>query len=265
MDKIAIIGANGFVGRAYQKVFSNALLFDPTLENSVSKEEVNTCELAVVCVPTPSLSSGACDTSIVEEVVSWLETPLILIKSALEPGTTDRLKKKYNKRICVSPEFVGESKYWTPPKYPDPTNPVSHGFVILGGDFKDCSKITDFMTPILGPATRFRFVSAIDAEVTKYMENTWAAMKVSFANEMRDICDAVGANWHMVREAWTDDPRVEPFHTAVFKNKRGFNGRCLPKDTKALVHVAEKNGYTPILIKSMVQSNDIRIQNQEGY
>ncbi|HEC65552.1 MAG TPA: hypothetical protein ENI23_09670, partial [bacterium] len=53
-----------------------------------TKDEVNECDLAIVCVPTPSREDGSCDTTIIEEVVSWLKTPLILFKSAVEPGTT---------------------------------------------------------------------------------------------------------------------------------------------------------------------------------
>ena len=211
--------------------------------------------MVIVCVPTPSNEDGSCNTSVIEECVSWI-TPLILIKSAVEPGTTDKLKKKYGRRIVVSPEYSGESKYWTPPQYPDPINPISHGFVILGGDEKDCSDVTDMMIPILGPVTRFRFVTALEAEIIKYAENSWGATKVTFANELRDICETLGANWHKVREGWIDDPRVGPMHTAVFKDKRGFGGKCFPKDTKALVSISEKHGYTPIMIKAMIRSNE---------
>lgn len=250
---IAIVGM-GYVGKSMLKIFPNAIQYDIDGD----KELVNTAELAIVCVPTPSKEDSSCDTSIVEECISWITTPLILIKSALEPGTADRLKAKYGKRIVVSPEYVGESKYWTPAKYPDPNNPLTHGFMVLGGDPKDCSEVADLFTPIVGPATRFRFVSALDAEVIKYAENSWGAMKVTFANELRDICDALGANWHMVREGWLDDPRVEPMHTAVFVNSRGFKGKCFPKDTSALVAVSEKHGYTPLMLKAMITSNEIR-------
>jgi len=254
MSKVAIVGY-GYVGKGMNKYFPDAVIFDEPL-NVGTREEVNECEMAIVCVPTPSNEDGSCNTSIVEDVVSWLETPLILIKSALEPGTRDRLKEATGKRIVVSPEYMGEGKYWTPAKYPDPRDPVSHGFIVLGGDDKDCSDVADLFVPIVGPATRIRFVSAIDAEVIKYAENTWGATKVIFANELREICDAVGANWHKVREGWLDDPRVESMHTAVFKDKRGFGGKCYPKDTKALAFIAKKKGYTPVMINAMIESNE---------
>lgn len=250
---VALIGM-GYVGNGMLKMFPDAVQFDEP-RGIGTREEVNKCDMAVVCVPTPMSEDKSCDTSIVEEVVSWLETPLILIKSALKPGTANRLKAKYGKRIIVSPEYMGESNYFMPAKYPDPKNPVSHGFVILGGTNEDCSEVADIMIPILGPATRFRFVSCLEAEVIKYAENTWGAMKVTFANELREICDSLGANWHQVREGWIDDPRVEPMHTAVFKKKKGYGGKCFPKDTWAFYRVCEENGYKPVLLKAMLDKN----------
>ena len=246
----------GYVGKGMLKIFPDAEQFDRiALPGWSSKEKVNDCDLAIVCVPTPSNKDGSCDTSIVEEVVSWLETPLILVKSALAPGTASRIFEKYNKRIVVSPEFMGESKYWTPPKYPDPQNPISHGFMILGGPVELCSQIADIFTPVVGPATRFRFVSALDAEIIKYAENAWGMVKVMFANELRDFCEAIGANWHQVREGWLDDPRVEPMHTAVFAEKRGFGGKCYPKDTQAFVIAAEKIDVDLSIIKAGIEAN----------
>lgn len=252
-EKVAIIGM-GYVGKGILKIFSDAIQYDGPLGIG-NKERVNKCKLAIICVPTPSKKDGSCDTSIVEGVVSWLKTELILIKSAIEPGTADRLKKKYKKRIVVSPEYMGEGNYWVPLKYPDPKNPLNHGFLILGGDDKDCSAVADIFTRKVGPATRIRFMKAVEAEIVKYAENAWIATKVIFANELRDICEKLGANWHRVREGWLDDPRVEPMHTAVFKNKRGFDGKCLPKDTIALLRIAQKSGYEPILLKAMIEAN----------
>lgn len=253
MSKVAIIG-NGYVGKGMLKIFPDAIIYDEP-QGVGTREEVNTCELAIVCVPTPMKEDTSCDTSIVEEVVSWLETPLILIKSALEPGTADNLEDTYDKRIVVSPEYMGESRYYVPPKYPDPQNPLSHGFMILGGTDEDCSDVADIFIPKLGPSTRFRFVSRLEAELIKYSENTWGAMKVSFANELREICELFGANWHKVREGWLDDPRVEPMHTAVFKNARGYSGKCFPKDTHGFYMACKKKGYTPKLIETMLLKN----------
>lgn len=252
-NSVAIVGL-GYVGKGILKIFPNAVQYDEPLEIG-KREDVNKCKLAIVCVPTPSKKDGSCDTSIVEKVVSWLKTDLILIKSTVEPGTTDRLKKKYKKRIVMSPEYIGEGNYWTPPKYPDPQNPLTHGFLILGGDDDDCSDVADVFTPRVGPATRVRFMKPIEAELVKYFENTWGATKVIFVNELRDICEKFGANWHRIREGLLDDSRVEPMHTAVFKHKRGFDGKCYPKDTSALLRAVKKVGYHPILLEAMLKAN----------
>lgn len=252
-NSVAIVGL-GYVGKGMLKIFPNAVQYDEPLGIG-KKEEVNKCKLAIVCVPTPSKKDGSCDTSIVEKVISWLKTDLILIKSTVEPGTTDRLKKKLKKRIVMSPEYIGEGKYWIPSKYPDPQTPLTHGFLILGGDDNDCSDVADIFTLKVGPATRVRFMKSIEAELVKYFENTWGATKVIFVNELRDICEKFGANWHRVREGWLDDPRVEPMHTAVFKNKRGFDGKCYPKDTSALLRAVKRIGYNPILLEAMIKAN----------
>ncbi len=254
MTQVAIIGM-GYVGKSVLKIFPDAYQFDEP-RGIGSREEVNKCDLAIVCVPTQPNEDGSCNTAIVEEVVSWLETPLILIKSTVEPGTTATLSVLYEKRIVFSPEYVGEGKYWTPAKYPDPINPLMHGFMILGGNPKDCSEIADIFTPFVGPATRIRLMPSTEAELIKYFENTWGAFKVTMANEFREMCDVLGANWHMVREGWLDDSRVEPMHTAVFKKKPGFDGKCFPKDTSALYQLMKRCNYEPKLLKAMLDKNN---------
>ena len=99
--KVGIVGY-GYVGNAFYNFFKNhyeTVIYDPSYILSVSKEEINKCDLAVVCVPTPENDDGSCNTSIVEDTIDWLNTPLILLKSTVEIGTTDRLIKTYNKNI----------------------------------------------------------------------------------------------------------------------------------------------------------------------
>lgn len=252
---IAIIGY-GFVGKAYHNVFKDAYIFDEPLGIG-TKDEVNKCHMAIVCVPTPSQEDGSCDTSIVESVVSWLETPLILIKSAVEPKTTDRLKETYKKRIVVSPEYVGESKYYIPERYLSKNDPTKHEFLILGGDDTDCEEVADIFAPIVGAVTRIRIMKAVEAEIIKYAENSFFATKVTFANHLRDICEASGASWHRVREGWIDDPRINPMHTAVFRDERGFGGKCYPKDTKALYQYAHTQGVECPLLKGVLVANGV--------
>lgn len=251
---MAIIGA-GHVGKGMQIIFPNAKMIDPPLGMG-QISDADGLELAIVCVPTPMAQDGSCDTSIVHEVVHALNTKLILIKSTVEPGTTARLRSKTGKRLVFSPEYMGESKYWTPPQYPDPYSPISHGFMILGGLAEDCSAIADIFLPVLGPTTRFRFMSSTEAELVKYAENSFFAMKVTFANELRRICDLVGANYHTVREGWLDDPRTGPMHTAAFKQSPGFGGKCLPKDISGLSALFRKHGADSKLLDAVICVNE---------
>lgn len=251
--QIALIGF-GYVGKGMHKIFPEAILHDPAqgYDNAVA---VNASDLAIICVPTPMKDNGECDTSIVESVIDWLETPLILIKSTIIPGTTEKLRKKYGKRICFSPEYIGEGKYYTPVQYPDPTNPLQHGFMIIGGEGKDCSDIMDIFTPKLGPACRIRIMTSLEAEIVKYAENAWGATKVTFANTLYEICQKLGANWYQVREGWIDDPRVEPMHTAVFPDKRGWGGKCYPKDVNAIYQIGKQAGANVDLLEAIIKTN----------
>jgi len=266
MSNVAIIGAAGKVGQAYNLVFPNALLHDPALRELIDDHRgvhstplsiINEyCELAIVCVPTPSNPDGSCDTSIVEEVIHKLRTPLILIKSTVYPGFTHRMKMDTFKRICVSPEYIGSSGgYHVPSKYPDPIDPRQHGFMVIGGDPDDCSAIIDIFLPVLGPSCRYRIMDATSAELVKLLENSFIAMKVTFANEMRQMCDTFGVNYHIVREGWLDDPRVGDSHSAAFSSKMGWGGHCLPKDTANLVHACKQRGFIPHFMEAVIRSN----------
>jgi len=254
--KIGIIG-KGYVGKAIYNLFKDHYgVVCKDKEGDYSK--INECDLSVVCVPTLMEEDRSCDTSIVEEVVQNLETPLILIKSTIPPGITEILKKKTGKRIVFSPEYIGQSRYWLPYKFG--TDMKECPFVILGGNSKDTQEIIDILTPILGPTKTYYQVSSIESEIIKYMENSFFATKVTFVNEFKNICDIFGADFYKVREGWLLDPRINKMHTMIFKEK-GFDGKCLPKDINAIVKACEKKGYEPKLLKEVIKSNE-RFKNE---
>jgi len=261
--KIGIVGY-GYVGKAFHNFFKNhydVVIYDPTYPHSTTKEEINKCDLGVVCVPTPENEDGSCNTSIVEETIHWLNTSLILLKSTVEIGTTDRLIKTYNKEIVFSPEFAGESKHWTPEAF---TNDVKQTpFFIFGGKKELCYKIIEIYTPITGPSKTYRITEPLNAELTKYLVNTNLALKVAFCNEMYDLCEKLGTNWYEVRDLWLLDPRTTKSHTAVFTGERGFGGKCFPKDTKALAKLAEKVGIDLSILKAAISSNEKMLKLNE--
>lgn len=282
---IAIIGY-GYVGKAMEKFFSSHYdikVYDPYYmdanEMSVElqddnifftriKNTINKCDLAVICVPTPMMDDGKCDTSIVEETFEWLDVPLTLIKSTVLPGTTNMLQDKYPElSIAFSPEYIGEGKYevqwWKDKGYPHPTDMKKHDFVIIGGERPITSKILEFFKKVVGPDVKYVQTDSTTAELTKYMENSWGATKVIFCNEFAKMAGAFGVDYNELRELFLLDGRTERMHTLVFEDNKGFGGKCFPKDVNGIVKASERAGYKPGLLKQVLKSNDeIRKENK---
>lgn len=258
-DRVAIVGY-GYVGKAMHLIFPDAVIYDITMPNLESlRARVNGCGLAIICVPTPMKEDGDADVSAVYECVDWIETNYILIKSAVPPGTCIDLCVKYrDKRIAVSPEYIGEGNYQiTPWKYMSPTDPRLHDFMIVGAEkSRVADAIFNFFIPKLGPEKIYFHCTSIEAEIIKYMENSWNALKVIFAHEFYRLCGIFGASYIRVREGWTLDNRVEKMHTAVFVNKPGFDGKCLPKDVNAIVKRAEDFGVDMPLMRAVLIANE---------
>ena len=257
-SKIAIVGA-GYVGKAYANLFPDAYLYSRSVG---TKEEVNKCGLAIICLPTPMLEDGRCDISIVTKAIGWLETPLILIKSTIPPGTTSVLKQITGKRICHSPEYVGEGGYYIPFwQFPHPTEPQHHSFMIIGGDPQDREDILQIFYPVLGATKTYYQVDETTSELIKYMENCAIATKVTLCNEFYNIAKVFGVNYSQVREGFVLDERQGKMFTAVYKDKRGWSGKCLPKDLNAIAKASEKAGYKAEFIEDIIKNNE-RIRDE---
>lgn len=272
MTRIGVVGF-GYVGQAFARMFYKQVgryqievldpfideIKDKTLTNVIlvdSYDDINTCEMVLVSVPTPSDDMGGCDTSIVEDVISKINGPVIMIKSTIKPGTTDKLKAKYpDKKIIFSPEYVGEGRYYVTARMDFQTDMIKTPFLIVGGDDADCNAVLDLLIPVLGPEKEYFKCTPIEAEIIKYMENTYFATKITFAQEMYNIVRAHGADWYRVWHGWSLDPRVDIMHTAVFPKERGFSGKCLPKDVNALVKSSIEHGYTPDLLIEVLKTN----------
>lgn len=281
MEHVGIIGY-GYVGKAMERFFEGKFklkVYDPQYikENNLEgvqdggtlftteRDNINACDLVVVCVPTPQSAGGEVDLSIINDTFEWLNAPLILIKSTVPPGTTDKLVagevgKWIDRKIAFSPEYIGEGGYvtqwWKDKNYPHATDMKYHDFQIFGGKREATRGIIPFFQKVVGPEVKYMQTDAKTAELVKYMVNSWGATKVTFCNEFYNIAESLGVDYNELRELWLLDGRAERMHTAVFPENRGFGGKCFPKDVNGIVKFAERAGYEPKLLKQVLATND---------
>jgi len=244
---IGIVGF-GVVGRALCRMIEGAgshriAIYDKYVTPYSSPDQlraVNNCDLVFVAVPTPfDPVKNACDVSILREVVELVSAPLC-IKSTVPPGTTDLLRRETGKKICFSPEYLGEASGhpWA--------EAYSCGFVILSGAQDVCTltrQVYESAPPI---PLQIVETDTTTAELAKYMENCFLAMKVAFVNQFFDLATAAGSDFQELRRLFLLDDRVGASHTEVTA-EHGFGGKCLPKDISAIVAWAKGRADTQLL------------------
>lgn len=247
--RIGIVGL-GAVGTGIQKMFPDAAVYDEP-KRIGTREDINRCDVAFVCVPTPANEHGGCDTSIVESVVAWIDGPVIVIRSTVAVGTTRSLAEKYRKPIVFQPEYG-------PAETPDhPFNDLRKiRWLIFGGDRDACRVAARVWKDAYSADITIAMTTPETAELCKYMENAFLAMKVTFCNEFFELADRLGVDYDELRELWLLDPRIGKSHTFVYPDARGFGGRCLPKDLDAIIATADEHGYAPLLLNEVRAAND---------
>ena len=267
--KIGIVG-QGYVGTAIKVGFEPHYeletydKFDEDKSTCDLTELVETCEVIFVCVPTPMNKDGSCHTDIVESVVKeideWVSRyhkdikPTVVIKSTVPPGTTDRLHKKYKGvDVIFNPEFLTEMNFLEDFK--------NQTRIILGGTRKGTNKLRQIYSKVFPSATIVKTGSKT-AEMVKYFVNSFLATKVSFANEMKIICDTIGIDYDKVVEYATYDERLGKSHWAVPgpDGDYGFGGHCLPKDVSAIV---SENEFDSELLETVLSVNDKVRKNRD--
>lgn len=217
---IGIVGL-GTVGQAYKSFFPSALGYDKQ-KHIGSKKAVNECKITFVCVPTPTNENGTQDISAVEDVLSWLRSPIIVLKSTVLPGTTRMLAGKYKKDLVFSPEFLGALTATEDMK----TMPL-----VLCGEFDACQEVKK----LFRGRKSYYFKDFEVGEVIKYAINSFLALKVSYMNQIYDACEKEGISYKLVMELGKIDKRVGTSHMMVTR-ERGYGGKCFPKDVKAFIH-----------------------------
>lgn len=245
----AVIGL-GWVGKSMLELFPDSVVYDKPLHKG-TKKAVNKCDVAFICVPTPNPENEELDTSIVAEVVGWCECPLIVIRSTVNPGTTDRLTIDTGKRIVFQPEYLGET-----PAHPM-LHPKGRQFMVIGGESLDRKRLIDLYTGVYNANTTIRQTTSYEAEVIKLTENRAIAFKVLQCQELYDACEVAGIDYYTVRDAvYGDDPRFNLWFTFVYPEARGADSKCIPKDVYAWRAWAESVGSFPGLTEDLLEYNE---------
>ena len=252
--KIGIVG-QGYVGTAVKTVFEKHYecnTFDikqecncDTLQELVTKSEV-----IFVCVPTPMNKDRSCNTDIVEDVISDINDSvqidrlnhnpktdkIVVIKSTVPPGTTDRLNKENdNITVIFNPEFLTERT-----AFEDFHN---QDHIILGksSDSELFNSLVLFYKDLY-PNARASICSSDESEAVKIFRNCFYAQKVMIFNEFYFLCNKLGMDYNRVRDLMLCDWLGE-MHTMVPgpDGGIGYSGHCFPKDTEALLLQMKKN------------------------
>lgn len=245
--KIGIIGY-GHVGGAMCELFKHAIVYDK-YKGIGTQESINECDIAFICVPTPMKEDGSCDTSIVEEVIQWCNCKCLILRSTVRVGFTREMREKYNKEIVFQPEYYGETV-----AHPF-ANLSDRNWLTFGGTKTGINlAIKAYQTVINANVTIYQ-CSSDEAEMAKYMTNTYLATKVVFCNEMFDLCNKLGVDYNIVRELWIADPRIGSSHTFVYDDDRGFGGSCLPKDLSSVVYMGKNLSLNMDLLQKVLDTN----------
>ncbi|MFZ5932695.1 MAG: UDP-glucose/GDP-mannose dehydrogenase family protein [Patescibacteria group bacterium] len=258
MANIGIIGW-GVVGQAVGKGFEtkgHKIYWVARKKGPYTLNElIRKSEFIFLCLPTPMFADySGIDLSIMNEVVAKVAPKLagtdkiLVVKSTVVPGTTASYKKKYPKTLlAMNPEFLTEANALGDFLKPDRT--------VIGSFSQSVSaRLSSLYQDLYGPGTKIFLTDPTTAEMVKYMSNALLSTKVIFANEMYDLCTALGIKYEEVRDMVAADPRIGQSHLSV-TTIRGFGGKCFPKDMVALIGFAKDKKVDAALLKTVWEKN----------
>jgi len=258
-DTVGIVG-QGFVGTAVREGFKK---FYKVETYDKFKDEDSTCEnlealcektkIIFVCLPTPMESAGKCDLSIVESTIKELERlsegHIAVIKSTIPPGTTEKLNREcLDLQIVFNPEFLTEANFINDFK--------NQNRIIVGGPRPASTHIKNLFRKAF-PDTKIIKTGSNTAEMVKYFTNCFLATKVSFSNEIKQICDVFNIDHDKVVEYALNDDRLGKSHWSVPgpDGKLGFGGSCFPKDLNAMIAIAKSKNIIPGVLQAAWEKN----------
>jgi nucleotide sugar dehydrogenase len=270
---IGIIG-QGFVGTAIReglKHFYKTYVFDLNTKACPSemflplKGIVEKCDIIFQCLPTPMKISGACDLSIVRSSLENLnqfalelnKSPIVVIKSTVPPGTCEELNNNFeNLNIVFSPEFLTEANSIEDFK--------NQNRIIIGGPRPYTDQVKSMFRKAF-PHIPIVKTGYKTAEMVKYFINNYLSVKVSFANEMYQICSALDIDYDKVTEYALFDQRIGKSHLSVPgpDGDFGFGGHCFPKDLDAMIYLMVKNDVDPVILESAREKNNKVRKNRD--
>ena len=271
--KIGIIG-QGFVGTAIREGLRNfypVCVYD--LKTRLCPEDmiappidmVNDCQIIFQCLPTPMKKSGECDLKIVKKSLANLnslvsannEKPIIVIKSTVPPGTCQTLSEEFNNlNIAFSPEFLTEANSINDFK--------NQSRIIIGGQKDVTFKIKQMFYKCFPDIPIVR-TDLKTAEMVKYFTNNLLSTKVSFANEIFEICLKLGIDYDKLTELVLYDNRIGKSHLMVPgpDGDFGYGGHCFPKDLNAMIYLASSLGIEPTILEATREKNDKIRKNRD--
>jgi len=235
-----------------KNVREGRFLFTTDIDTAIRESEV-----VFIGVGTPSKENGEANLSYVEAVVESIAKNLdgykvIVTKSTVPVGTNRWIKQAIIEKsgkdtfdVVSNPEFLREGRA---------VHDVFHDRVVIGYESEKAkSIIQDIYKALYLIETPFLFCNFETAELIKYASNAFLATKITFINQIANLCEAVGADVHKVAKGMGMDGRISPnfLHPGP-----GYGGSCFPKDTKALVDIGNKYDVDMSLVKEVVSSNE---------
>ena len=268
MQTLGIIG-QGFVGSAVRegmKDYFNIFAFDkdPNKFSSATSifNIVENVDVTFLCVPTPMRKSGECDLSILKSALTEISNCvtalnkknfIVVIKSTIPPGTTETLNTEFsNLDIVFNPEFLTEANAVN--------DYINQNRIVIGGERPGTTKVKQIFSKAFPKIPIIKTSSTI-AETIKYVTNTFLAMKVSYANEIYQLCQKLNIDYDKVIEYARYDERLGNSHWSVPgpDGDFGHGGHCFIKDTAALTHLAKQLGVIPTMLEATtIKNNEVR-------
>lgn len=262
LDGVSPVVEPGLSEMIQQSVQSGSLKATLSVDEAIANTE-----MSIVCVGTPSQTNGSLDLSQIRRVCEGIGQSLkgktayhvVAIRSTLLPGsmrdvvipTLEMASGKAAGRdfgVCNNPEFLREGSavfdYYNPPKT-----------VVGGFDQRATDTVAELYAGLTAPLV---LTSLEVAEMVKYADNSWHAVKVAFANEIGAICKAIGLDSHRVMDIFCQDTKLN-LSAYYLKPGFAFGGSCLPKDVRALSYKAKSLDVETPLMASILNSNEKHI------